>query len=718
MKINLERNNLFNTDELSIDNKTCFIFGNNGTGKSTLAQEIKESQQDNCDVRIFQGFNSVINENEELNTVVLGEENVEIDNKINQLTQKRNNIYKDLDREKRKIDKSLNQENNVYTELINAENAYNEQSDVLNKFYDVSVSKIKKYKPVIANNSYDKNNFKEEINSALKLSNDEIQKCKKIIETKIKKAKKIDFPEYDLYKLRKEVLELYNTVIRKKPEIPRLKDSNERCDFARKGLEIHSKGDVCSFCGNKLEIEVLYDLEKYLLNDEVQVFKDKLLNKSKQLEQYRKEINSLDINIDDFYAEYEEESFRIISQLIRLRGQHYLTYNFLIRLINERLEYMFIPLGNPRSELPEDFSEISERYNNLVEKNNNSNIEALKIEAKKKLRLNKISKFLVDFNYREEINKLDRLKYNYDRYLKKVMEIKDKIACLDEKATVINNEIASLKRETMNENILANKINFILEPHVNFKLIHEKNEQNGLYKIKNKHSNIYRKVTELSSGEKNIIAFLYFFKKLEDIKHSPNDKKLIVIFDDPMTSNDSGMQYVIIDVLKSLIDDNSSALSKYISNIFILTHNHHFYINLTHNYRSYSKHTFIQLQSNGFKTTIKEISNKKDDIRTQYRTLWQDLKYVYESEELSESLLCNLMRRIIETYSIFNFIETREFYKNSKDAQKLFNVNSHDISDHTTDLTGIDKETIMRLFKKCFKENNGLEHFNKHWFQL
>ena len=58
MEINLKDNNLFNTDILAIEKNECIIFGNNGTGKSTLVREIKNSQKDNYDVRIFQGFDS------------------------------------------------------------------------------------------------------------------------------------------------------------------------------------------------------------------------------------------------------------------------------------------------------------------------------------------------------------------------------------------------------------------------------------------------------------------------------------------------------------------------------------------------------------------------------------------------------------------------------------------------------------------------------------
>lgn len=73
------------------------------------------------------------------------------------------------------------------------------------------------------------------------------------------------------------------------------------------------------------------------------------------------------------------------------------------------------------------------------------------------------------------------------------------------------------------------------------------------------------------------------------------------------------------------------------------------------------------------------------------------------------------MRRIIETYTKFNKINPIVFYTNKEEHQKLFNVNSHSIDDHSMEVIGKNKEELLIMFKDLFDSNNASEHFNTHW---
>ena len=71
MKLDLSNIELFSSNEIDFDKKCTFIYGPNGTGKSTIANEIKKMNQE-YDVHVFQGFESVISQEKTLNAVVLG----------------------------------------------------------------------------------------------------------------------------------------------------------------------------------------------------------------------------------------------------------------------------------------------------------------------------------------------------------------------------------------------------------------------------------------------------------------------------------------------------------------------------------------------------------------------------------------------------------------------------------------------------------------------
>ena len=58
MKIDLLMVDIFEDSGLELDKKITFIFGKNGTGKSTFTEEIKKMTSD-YDVSVFQGFRKV-----------------------------------------------------------------------------------------------------------------------------------------------------------------------------------------------------------------------------------------------------------------------------------------------------------------------------------------------------------------------------------------------------------------------------------------------------------------------------------------------------------------------------------------------------------------------------------------------------------------------------------------------------------------------------------
>ena len=215
-------------------------------------------------------------------------------------------------------------------------------------------------------------------------------------------------------------------------------------------------------------------------------------------------------------------------------------------------------------------------------------------------------------------------------------------------------------------------------------------------------------------GEKNIIAFLYFLKKLEEVNEKESVINKFVIFDDPMTSNDNNMQYIMIEELIKLIDESNK--NDNIEQLIIMTHNHHFYLNLTGYLKGkYKNHQFLRFVSNGENTNIRFINNKDEDFKSNYEALWQDLEFVYNSEKGRASLLCNIARRIVDTFTNFNSISKTNFYKGVAGAKKLFDVNSHEIEDMDADLTGTDKKTIIKILYDCFDKNNSSEHFKKYF---
>ena len=68
--------NRFRQNRLENLKSKNFIFGKNGTGKSSIVTCIEEQYSEEYDIRVFQGYERIVAEQGQLNSIALGTENV------------------------------------------------------------------------------------------------------------------------------------------------------------------------------------------------------------------------------------------------------------------------------------------------------------------------------------------------------------------------------------------------------------------------------------------------------------------------------------------------------------------------------------------------------------------------------------------------------------------------------------------------------------------
>lgn len=713
MKIDLSNINIFDENSIDINKKTCFIFGNNGTGKSTLTNHLKNSLRE-LDVRVFQGFDSVVNDNEELNAVVLGEQNVEIDKEVRNIDNEISQIDIEKSKIERLIDKSNHDEDNFYHKMISDKLQYEKFVNKIDDFYSQEASRIKNIEPKISKTNYNKNDFKLEIEQANNLSDEEIERLNKLLISEEKIAPAINFPEINSHEILSEVNDLLFKTVEESVKIFRLDNDVEKREFAKKGLQIHKKGDKCSFCGNNISDECFEQLDQYFSGEDIKNFEIQLQDELNLLNHIKTTIENLNLNINNFYELFHTEFRELESNFNETKSKNLDFLEFLIKSISDKQKKLFDKVNQLNVIPPKNFEDIDSKYLELSQKNNESDLGNKKSEAKNRLRFDEVKKSLLNYNYSEKLNKLKELKEYYENSQEQFCRVENEVKKLETSIEQLQDKKLDLKAKSKNEEKLATEINKLLGIYVNFKLIHYKHDQEGFYRIQSKYTNEIRDIKQLSMGEKNIIAFLYFLKKLEEVDEKESVTNKFVIFDDPMTSNDNNMQYIMIEELIKLI--NESNKDDNIEQLIIMTHNHHFYLNLTGYLKEkYKKHQFLRFVSNGENTSIRFINNKDEDFKSNYEALWQDLEFVYNSEKGRAGLLCNIARRIVDTFTNFNSISKANFYKGVAGAKKLFDVNSHEIEDMDADLTGTDKKTIIKILYDCFDKNNSSEHFKKYF---
>ncbi|EMW5726598.1 AAA family ATPase [Enterococcus faecium] len=712
---------VFKDNELSGLKEKNFFYGKNGTGKSTLCQLINEQLGREFDVRVFQGFESVIGEDEKLNSIVLGESNKlvqkEIDSKLEIISEnevqaiKKNELLKSL-KGFDEVEKSP-----FLSQYEKSQDDVRKKENEIGLLYQKCAGEITSEFNLARN--YSRKNFRNDIPNSRKLTEDEYKKSLAIYETTEKrKIIEREFPSINFESYCKSVNEIIvskvNAIV-----IKELKENSLKRSFAEEGLKIHNEGDKCAFCGGEVTAERIVELESVFNTKEVFRLQDRIKQGIAKIEECIDILSNIDIlNASDFYSHLDTE--KVNSRLIDIKKEQ---MNFLKECkmqLEKKEKELFISMDSFEMRIPLSFTTIQKDLNELIKSHNefSNDIEKSKSEAKRKLILHRVAEKCEQMGTERLQGELVTLKKT-STDLKKILS--DEIEKIESDKRKIESEIIEQRKELKQ---LQEKIK---NPEIIIKNINEKISKSGKknlelkyiesgkhYKIINKDGST-RNIQEISTGEKNIIAFLYFIGSLDSPELETGKPKIIVL-DDPMNSNDDTMQYLIISEIEKLYSRKN--LFKH---FILLTHNSHFYLKVTFGRRvrrdgknPYEMDNFVRMINDGNLTSFKYLKHKNEDFTTQYGSLWKELKFLYDNDK--KDFMCNTIRRIIETYVVFNGVS------GNKDAESkmLFNTNSHytEIGDLETDINGYSREDIIGLMRKFFKQNNAEVHFNNYWNKL
>lgn len=154
--------------------------------------------------------------------------------------------------------------------------------------------------------------------------------------------------------------------------------------------------------------------------------------------------------------------------------------------------------------------------------------------------------------------------------------------------------------------------------------------------------------TTLSEGEKTFVTFLYFYHLL---KGSESDSGMttdrVVVFDDPVSSLDSDILFIVSSLIKELFDELRAGTG-HIKQIFVLTHNVYFHKEVTYNSRrkdvAMNEETFWIVRKSGLVSKVEQY--KTNPIKTSYELLWTEVR----KPDRSNLAIQNTLRRILENY--------------------------------------------------------------------
>jgi wobble nucleotide-excising tRNase len=152
----------------------------------------------------------------------------------------------------------------------------------------------------------------------------------------------------------------------------------------------------------------------------------------------------------------------------------------------------------------------------------------------------------------------------------------------------------------------------------------------------------------LSEGEKTFVTFLYFYHLL---KGSDSDSGMttdrIVVFDDPVSSLDSDILFIVGSLIKGLFDEVRAGAG-HVKQIFVLTHNVYFHKEVTYNSRrkdvAMNEEAFWLVRKPGMASKLERCTT--NPIKTSYELLWAEVR----KPDRSNLAIQNTLRRILENY--------------------------------------------------------------------
>ncbi|MGB7983932.1 MAG: AAA family ATPase [Terracidiphilus sp.] len=225
----------------------------------------------------------------------------------------------------------------------------------------------------------------------------------------------------------------------------------------------------------------------------------------------------------------------------------------------------------------------------------------------------------------------------------------------------------------------------------------------------------------LSEGERSFITFLYFYHLLKG-SHSESGmtRDRVVVFDDPVSSLDSDVLFVVSSLIKQTIEEVRSKKAL-VKQVFVLTHNTYFYKEITfHDRRSgadaLTDETFWTIHKVNGISSIK--NHKSNPIKSSYDLLWDELR----NPNLANQSLQNTMRRILENYfRIFGGVSFDDIVDKFDGEERLIcrsliswvHSGSHGLPDdifHTLDEATM--ERYLTIFQQVFIRMGHPNHYN------
>ncbi|WP_294466475.1 AAA family ATPase [uncultured Anaerofustis sp.] len=699
--IKFKKNNLeeikvdFFNEKNNIKYRGCLIYGENGAGKSTIAQAFYDYknnnlnsydyinlydfnyntlEKENLDIKNIFVFNEKFIDNninvtdDGINSIVILGENVNIDKEMHKLIDDNEDLSHELEGLKKKLERFNNKDNkdspsHYFNKIKNYLQEDDSWADIDKILKGNSVKSSVSKDIIIEISTIDTNGKKEEeITKNFKSKYESFNNTKN--KAPIVKDYMNNLPEIDdqiiINLLQKKIIsykknETISKIINFIEKNPKINIDNINKYFS------DDKNNICPFCFRAFD----ESYRKDLISSIKQICNEDYKNHITELKNIREELTELKFNNIKLNSLNEDILITKIENLILKINNKINTYS---NSIDNKIRNIYIPLQVTPLGITKDISQLKEYLAQLDEKIDIFN-EAISKRDQLKIELIDLNKKVYYF----------KIKDDYDLYLnKQEIEESERNYIKDKEKEFNKNDtkIKELNARKKNITIAIDKINNELKYIFFDKNRLEIEVQNNKYFLKCRGKNL--KPHDLSTGERNIIALCYFFAQIIENKNSSDikDGDFFIILDDPISSFDSERQIGVFSYLKKklseiILKDNKSKLIIFSHNLEVISRFKKVFeeINEQSDKNFLLKHHFIKELKNGILKNIKYYNKYNRLINEVY-------DYATENNQNDENI-GNIMRKLLEAFGTFEYKKGISEISTNKDILKSINDNQY-----------------------------------------
>ncbi|WP_353065624.1 AAA family ATPase [Tunturibacter psychrotolerans] len=472
-------------------------------------------------------------------------------------------------------------------------------------------------------------------------------------------------------------------------------------DWVREGISFYKVNDeFCPFCQQKPPETLGKSLEDY--------FDDAFIRDAQAIDQICSDYKIIANQTEARYQELLNNPVRGL-EVDKLRplidSFHYTVALNIALLDSKKKEPSKKVILTPLEDVVNKITILTGVAINLIQAHNDL---VRNRDAEKARLIDEIWKYLLDNEIKEELASFEQQANNI---VKSIAGIDQKIKHKASEKAQIEDEIRKLEKLTTSIEPTIADINADLTRWGFTGFALAKADKNGFYRLVREDGTAVN--DSLSEGEKSFVTFLYFYRLLKGSNSESgtvNDR--VVVIDDPVSSLDSNVLYVVSSLIRSLFKEIREG-SNPIKQIFVLTHNVYFHKEVTYKLQGLCKYWVVRKLG----STSKIESYSSNPIKSSYELLWAELRRLDPSKPTTQ----NTMRRILETYfkhfgsidveKLDDFFDGQDKYL-VRSLLSWMHDGSHSIHDdlHISSAdSGVDD--YFRVFKKIFADTKHGAHY-------